>query len=968
MSSKPPHLGPVTAAGIGKPDPNPSNYSIKGVVRIPPRLSKSKQGSQTPPGSLFIFKNPLANKEEIPVEDEPKSEDRLVPAPQVVDQGNITVTLVTSSKSIATDKDDHKSPIKETKKSDISSSKSKKSTKHSKLTPLNILRSLTAPKSAEPRGHYYDTVKDAILNDQSMRNRIFEARMNELNKAAQIPSSLSQGKSSKYSVSKKASVTSKSSTRSKTKSRKAPHTAPDQQDRSDSKSKKRASTVSKKGASNKKNVIKGKKSKALQDSIPSTTNDDNGPGNKEINELFPMKRSSKPFDWTDSILGPLVPKQDSNGSTNRREDNPTSGESLADPSKFSPLVKTTSSLVKISRNRSPSSIASSKNSRKASSTSSSRTKSRKSKVKKDNRNKTSRSHSPTSSTNSKSSSRRTRERKKKIQILKKQLDRDDNNFKKDKKFPPLQELLANCESYMNWSHRIFSNESLKRYISDIELAYLEPPPSGEYIKNEVLRYDSFECVANLGALCFFQIEFNQLQAAKETIDKTKEFVDESMKKGFFQKDQIYSLDYVWDFLRLYASKREWDLRSQFKHFPEMNLQGFTQNLDTLKPNVKAGIYGLKAYYLSLIGACFDKQVETLRKAINLDHECYEWHCCLQRVLRHRRKSHAKPSSQPKLNYSIEDELQESSIALKIAPNHPRCVLGSMQVLADMATLEDSAFKWNVITFGANKFYKMASVVKYLKDEAKKVIRHLPQSLDANLILADLFLTQLPKNYRDTKLGKECLDRCLLHHPESAKANLRIAQYHLNVNHNYSEAEMYFDTAFSLDNRNYTALTGLLHSMMRTMVKRQDVILDVIKKQVKKSHWSQKQLATLRYLRGLTLFGTSRAPEALEEFLQAYKMDEVSIAFHELPAIHRHFGWPGWPASTVLNFGNLRIEAEVFKEELTNSNHDKDAKIVSAIIKAINKADEVDKQQRRARKKQLSYRNSVSSSSTRGSFN
>jgi hypothetical protein len=166
----------------------------------------------------------------------------------------------------------------------------------------------------------------------------------------------------------------------------------------------------------------------------------------------------------------------------------------------------------------------------------------------------------------------------------------------------------------------------------------------------------------------------------------------------------------------------------------------------------------------------------------------------------------------------------------------------------------------------------------------------------------------------------------------------MADYYLNVDTNYRRAEMYYELALAADEKNFPSLTAMIQIMLRNAEHRREEIFALLETQLRSTFWDSKQLGTLNFLKGLAYMATLRTRDATKAFMAAYVSHEKSLAFQDLPSLHRRYGWPGWPSTSKLTFENIR--AELLKEKIKSDSTRK--KMIVEILKHLNDADASEK--------------------------
>jgi tetratricopeptide (TPR) repeat protein len=234
------------------------------------------------------------------------------------------------------------------------------------------------------------------------------------------------------------------------------------------------------------------------------------------------------------------------------------------------------------------------------------------------------------------------------------------------------------------------------------------------------------------------------------------------------------------------------------------------------------------------------------------------------------------------------------------------MLATITLLADVAKL--AHYKdpnWTVLKFGEIKFQSMLSVKSYIQEQASKLLSLCPKSVEIPSAIAEIFSAGLPLIHRNQTLAKDYLEQGLKNFPNSLKLNYRLAIYYVTVEYNYVKAEELFRLAHSLDEEYYPALISLVQILMRK--KQRDVTMELIDKALDQSHWDSKQRGGLHFFRGLLLCSDSfsKSKAAADEFVKSFQCHEKSLAFHELPTIHRRYGWPQWDTDTRLSFEKIR---------------------------------------------------------------
>ncbi|CAG7731671.1 unnamed protein product [Allacma fusca] len=498
-------------------------------------------------------------------------------------------------------------------------------------------------------------------------------------------------------------------------------------------------------------------------------------------------------------------------------------------------------------------------------------------------------------------------------------------------FPDVNSLVENCESYMNWIHNQ-CEENFLRFVQTLESKYILP--SEKFDREETIKWFNFEHVAKLGAICYFFIELNKFPEARVYVIKAREFISVCSQKGTLAPEYVASFDYVWDYLCLYGSIKEWQFTGVMDLFPEMNLLSLTLNFNGLNSSVRAGVFCVKAYFLELQKTQVDVQIDALRQAITCEPQYFEWFLCLQEALRYQRV---------KLQdchhvYPWDAEIQAICTAGQLSPDNPRCLIAGIHLLAEITKSQLAEPRWTVIRFGDINFHGLLDVKNFMKEQGEIVMKIAPKSVRINTTLSQIYTCILPYGHRDYRLARECLERCLKAHPDSCKANHRMADYYLNVDTNYRRAEMYYELALTANEKNFISLTAMIQIMIRNAEHRRDEIFTLIDTQLKAPFWDSKQLGTLNFFKGLAYMATLRTREATKAFMAALVSNEKSLAFQDLPSLHRRYGWPGWPSTSRLNFENIR--GELLKEKLKSDCTRK--KMINEILRLVNEADSNDK--------------------------
>ncbi|CAG7832131.1 unnamed protein product [Allacma fusca] len=456
--------------------------------------------------------------------------------------------------------------------------------------------------------------------------------------------------------------------------------------------------------------------------------------------------------------------------------------------------------------------------------------------------------------------------------------------------PDVNIMLLECESYMNWLSSTFpSGENLKFQIDILLRKKVFPREKFEF--ENLARYDALEYIANLGALCYFYVELNNFREAALIIEKTREVVIPCIRNGFLPSELVDSFDYVWVYVRLHASIKEWETTNTMHFFPEIDLTNVPKSFVNLAPKVKAGILGLKYYFWKLQKVSYDEQIDLLKQAISFDRSYFEWHLCLQLTLRRKRKG---------VSFST------AFYPNKLSPNHPRCMLANIILLADIAKfLHVKDPRWTVLKYGEFRFHSMLSVKGYIQEQASKIMSLCPKSVEIPSAVAEIFSAALPSIHRNQTLAKDYLEQGLKNFPNSLKLNYLLGIYYLTVECNYLKAEEFFRLSYSLDEKDYPSLISLIQILMRK--KQKDGILELIDKALAEPYWDSKQRGGFHFFRGLTLCcdSLSKSKAAADEFIKGYQYYEKALIFHELPNIHRRYGWPQWELDTKLTFEKIR---------------------------------------------------------------
>src|SRR4051812_15747819 len=84
---------------------------------------------------------------------------------------------------------------------------------------------------------------------------------------------------------------------------------------------------------------------------------------------------------------------------------------------------------------------------------------------------------------------------------------------------------------------------------------------------------------------------------------------------------------------------------------------------------------------------------------------------------------------------------------------------------------------------------------------RRILTLCPMSVWANVSVAEIYSKVLPFKYRDVKFAKLCVKRAIMFHPNSSKANTRMAIICLVEDNNLKKAEKYLLNALEGDWRN-----------------------------------------------------------------------------------------------------------------------------------------------------------------------
>ena len=312
---------------------------------------------------------------------------------------------------------------------------------------------------------------------------------------------------------------------------------------------------------------------------------------------------------------------------------------------------------------------------------------------------------------------------------------NDNGTTNINTFPDVNILLKNCQCYMNWlpesthSTLLLDKDELSGLVHAIDSKYISPAEKFEL--EESMRWYSFEYMSALGALSYFYIQLNKFPQARSCMLKAKDFIyysSTTSSLAFSTNNEpappaevsefLSSFDYIWDYLCLYGSLKEWESTGVMELFPEMDLLAFPSNFHNLDKKLKAGVYCVKYYFFQFL-LCknpveISLQIDTLRQVISCWPHYFEWFLCLQSALRVQRVKHHEFHH----IYPWDAEIQACWTASLFAPYNPRCLLSGITLLAEICKNQVSETKWTVIRFGEFNFHGVMHVKSYMKEQAE----------------------------------------------------------------------------------------------------------------------------------------------------------------------------------------------------------------------------------------------------------
>ncbi|XP_021952889.2 uncharacterized protein LOC110849754 [Folsomia candida] len=413
-----------------------------------------------------------------------------------------------------------------------------------------------------------------------------------------------------------------------------------------------------------------------------------------------------------------------------------------------------------------------------------------------------------------------------------------------------------------------------------------------------VRHNAVEILADSCTLTFVAVELqkeNVNQLVYDLEDKVDQYL---LEEGYIDTEYHTGFIYILRLLKAFVALREiktgkdsGDINPEFRKWMEDGLDK-KYGFDKLSKKGKAAVYCVKQTFMGDVDrSAYDVQISVLEEMTQLDPDQYLWHLELHYILKYKRRTSGVRDDPPS-----DRETRCILHAVKLSENkNPAVVVAKCACFAAKVRATRGKGPFN---FGDGYDYETAKeVVSHLKDECRAALVLDPISTKVNITIAEIFsVVLLPPYLRDVGFAKECIERSLVYHPNSSKANTRMGVHYLTEEKNAEEAQKYFEKALSADKRNFPAIMLLLQTCMANPAKNKDFIVETIQKELSGedgSRWGSDKMATLLMQKAfLQIMMEDEATLVLQSFTEALEYYEESVKFglEKLPYFINRYGW------------------------------------------------------------------------------
>ncbi|CAL8079087.1 unnamed protein product [Orchesella dallaii] len=290
---------------------------------------------------------------------------------------------------------------------------------------------------------------------------------------------------------------------------------------------------------------------------------------------------------------------------------------------------------------------------------------------------------------------------------------------------------------------------------------------------------------------------------------------------------------------------------------------------------KAAIKFIKSFFLGA-RRLREEQLKIVKEIVQTNQrnaECFAYLYTLQRLARKEADYKAGPGK---------DEENTLYLAWKVDRNHPLVKLSLSIYLSDKLRSKKYNFQkdgWVVLQEFAT-YYAMEEVVDDIKSMCSYILDDagMRECVRTNVILADIFASGLPYQYRDDKMARRCLEAAIEMNPKCSSANHKLGLLKLKMGNSVGAALLHVRSAFLDDRRNFPALIDTIQLLMSSPKDEEkcEELIDLFLNHLGKDSWSEKQLASLYLTQGFFLFMVDQKKGAISSFISAYRLSKEAV--------------------------------------------------------------------------------------------